>query len=439
MIKRINEEQEDNLDVIPIDFGNFSSVAKKGSGDFYIVYVRDFMDEMGLEYSEAEDLLDNEFGSGNWGDSESFAVCDSCGDAIWLDDYYESDYYFDDNGGVFCGDCVRGNPDDYIEQLINDHSKSNKLVDEEVIKERGFSPFYVEYKYRGYDTKKDLLKALLIDYPSGEFIFTTNAKEDILARNIREEETLEEDKQGKERFIELFGKELSDKFFQLKPRLTSPFNDISYWMTKKPEELSLKLSEIENTVTLKQKQDLARAGSKLLYEDGEWNVREITTLEASIKYGKETKWCISGTECNPKEMWDYYMGGKLAPKFNKETSLFIFFTNKITQSKWAVLLDKRTKNQLIWNELDNSTSFIEGAPRVKGLPNFSKIPFKLKHELSKALKVKADRIIEIKETVKEVYQDDHFEKYLVVYTSDSGKSLQEYLFRRPDTEQFAKF
>jgi hypothetical protein len=438
MIKRINEEQEDNLDVMPIDFGNFSSVAKKGSSDFYIVYVRDFMDEMGLEYREAEDLLDQEFGSGNWGDTESFSVCDSCGDAIYLDDYYESDYYFHDNGGIFCGECVRGNPDDYIDQLINDASKANKLVDEEVIKERGFSPFYVDYEYKRYTTQRELLRALLTDYPSGEFIFTGNDVDDILARNV-EEETLEEDKQGKERFIELFGKELSDKFFQLKPRLSSPFNDISYWMTKKPEELSLKLSEIEKTPTVKQKQDLARQGSKLLYEDEEWNVREITTLEASIKYGKETKWCISGTDCNPKEMWDYYMGGKLAPKFNKKTSLFIFFTNKITQSKWAVLLDKKTKEHLIWNELDNSTSFIEGAPRVKGLPNFSKIPFKLKHELSKPLKVKVDRIIEIKETVKEVYPDDHLEKYMVTYRDDSGKSLQVYLFRRPDTEQFAKF
>lgn len=251
-----------------------------------------------------------------------------------------------------------------------------------------------------------------------------------------------EAKEDKQRFIERFGQELYDRFLKLKPRLTPPDNDISYWMKKSKEDLVLKLDSIEGKQTAKQKSETAKQGSKKLYSDPRWDVIEIQTLEASIKYGKETKWCISGVDCNPKEMWDYYMGGSLAPKFNKDTSVFIFFIDNVNSTKWAVLYDRATKNHIVWNELDNITSFIKDAPKVKGLPNLGKIPFKVKHDIAKSIGVSIDKIKDISETTEEIFTDDHLEKYYVEYYDDSESPEDKQtikVFRSPDTEEFETF
>jgi len=339
--------------------------------------------------------------------------------------------------------------EDLEENDIYNDQQLSELIDNDMVTSESSGSFYFgihdkesddydvdepEYSFDlGYDDSWDLHSALNPD-------IILNAITDYLdLKKQRNTKELKEDKQTKDRFIKIFGQELYDKFIKLKPRLKSPDNDISYWMKKSPNDLILKLDEIDNIKTVKQKQDIARQGSKLLYSDGNWNVYEITTLEASIKYGKETQWCISGVDCDSQSMWDFYMGGSLSPRFNKDTSVFIFFIHKSWGKKWAVLFDKETKNNVIWNELDNITSFIEDSPKIKGLPDFSKIPFKLKQDISKSLKIKIDNIIEIRETESIVYTDDHLEKYWVMYRDSLGDTHQANVYRSPDTEQFVKF
>jgi len=435
-MKKIIREEED-LELAEIDISEFVTETKYNQQPFYIADIDEMRHKLNLSsYEDAEDILDSEIGEGMWGDSESWITCDSCGNAIYLDDSYTSDYYYPENGGIICGDCVRENPEEYVNHLINNDSDYNKLLDYSYFIDIGFESFYLGWLQ---GTRPEILKKLLEKNPGGEFIFLNKDYKNpkVLSRNV-EEKTLEEDKQGKDKFISLFGKELSDRFFKLKQRLTSPFNDISYWMKKKPEELKLKLDDIESKKTVKQKQEIAKEGSKLLYSDTSWDVYEISTIEASIKYGKGTKWCISGVDCNPKEMWDYYMGGALSPKFNKESSIFVFFMRKKGE-KWAVLFDKNTKNYIIWTDFDTITGFIEGAPKVKGLPHFGKIPFKLKHGLAKGIGVSVNKIIEIHDLTEEMYADDNLEKYFVIYEDNSGSTKKARLFRSPETEEFEMF
>ena len=250
-------------------------------------------------------------------------------------------------------------------------------------------------------------------------------------------EKINEDKVGLENFKKKFGPELFDKFGKLKTRLKSPNNDISYWMKKTKEELVSVLDDLESKMTVKQKSELAKEGSKLIYADENWNVIEIYTLEASIKYGKGTQWCISGVNCDAPEHWKRYKEN--IPGFPKDDTIFIFFISKVYSDRYAVLFNKKTNDYLIWNDIDNPVAFILEAPRVKGLPNLGKIPEKLKKELASSLKVPVANIISIVNSYEVMYDGDHFEKYDVEYTDAKGVSRTIGLYRSPDTGKFIPF
>jgi hypothetical protein len=250
-------------------------------------------------------------------------------------------------------------------------------------------------------------------------------------------EKVNEDKVGLERFKTKFGSEIFDKFAKLKTRLKPPENDISYWMKKTKEKLTSVLDNLEKTMTVKQKSDLAKGGSKLLYADEDWSVVEILTLEASIKYGKGTQWCISGVNCEAPEHWKRYKEN--IPGFPKDDTTFIFFISKVYADRYAVLFNKETEEYMIWNDVDNPVAFILEAPKVKGLPNFSKVPDKLKQELASSLNVPVSNIISVVNSYEVMFPEDHLEKYVVEYKDDMGILVNIGLYRSPDTGKFIPF
>lgn len=250
-------------------------------------------------------------------------------------------------------------------------------------------------------------------------------------------ENMNEDKAGLERFKTKFGPELFDRFAKLKARLKSPKNDISYWMKKTKEELTSELDSLEKTMTVKQKSDLAKDGSKLLYADEDWTVVEILTLEASIKYGKGTQWCISGVNCDAPTHWKRYKEN--IPGFPKDDTTFVFFISKVYTDRYAVLYNRETKEYMIWNDVDNPVAFILEAPKVKGLPNFSKVPDKLKQEIASSLDIHVSDIISIVNSYEVMFTDDHLEKYVVEYKDDMGILVNIGLYRSPETDKFTPF
>ncbi len=91
---------------------------------------------------------------------------------------------------------------------------------------------------------------------------------------------------------------LFNKFLELKSRIKSPYNDFYYWMKNSTFEdfyrYIIQLStEVDKSNETKQKE---KEGARLVYSDKDWKVYHITTYEASAKYGKNTKWCISGSK-----------------------------------------------------------------------------------------------------------------------------------------------
>lgn len=182
-------------------------------------------------------------------------------------------------------------------------------------------------------------------------------------------EALQEAKQDRINFENKVGKELSDKFFSLKHRLTPPQNDLYYWMDKDISELENVLNSIEKSI--KEKDDEAREGTDLIFENDTWLILKINTHEASKKYGKGTKWCISGEGDwqsrtsryhNSKEVWDDYV--------NNHNANIWFFINKKDGHKYCVVecsmtLDGQTAVGLeIYDDSNRMITEIPNAPKT---------------------------------------------------------------------------
>ena len=138
-------------------------------------------------------------------------------------------------------------------------------------------------------------------------------------------------------------------------------DDIYWWMKHRtPIDLFNYLDEVQHSPTKKERERSAKEGAKLLYDANGWKVYEITTYEASVKYGKGTTWCISGE--NGYEGYDYF--SDYAGSGDK-----IYFYIK-GDDKWAVIVDG--SYWTIFDALDNKVASIPGAPQVEGLPDVSK-------------------------------------------------------------------
>lgn len=147
--------------------------------DFWIIYERDqFKKELGFEnWSEFEEYLDEIF-DGNWGYSDSWNECYNCGNAVYLDDYYNQDYWIDYEGsGIYCGDCVRHVPeirDSYLEYLANNSDACNTFLSESQLEEAGLIKLEGDYEdgyYGRNDSPSRILNELREKYPNGKFVF----------------------------------------------------------------------------------------------------------------------------------------------------------------------------------------------------------------------------------------------------------------------------
>lgn len=131
--------------------------------------------------------------------------------------------------------------------------------------------------------------------------------EDFL-RIYEELDQLNESKADTQKLIDFAGEDLANRFLANKNRLKTPENDLYYWIKNKtPEELEQTIVAIENSKSNTQhKKDVADTGAKLIQETTHWKVYHITTYEASQKYGRDTKWCITGIDGYGDKYWKQY-------------------------------------------------------------------------------------------------------------------------------------
>lgn len=119
---------------------------------------------------------------------------------------------------------------------------------------------------------------------------------------------LNEAKADTQRLVDFAGEDLANRFLAVRSKLKAPKNDLYYWIKKKtPEELAAFLDTVENTKSTTQaKKDIADQGAKLVCSSEHWNVYHITTFEASQKYGRDSKWCITGVNNWGDKYWKQY-------------------------------------------------------------------------------------------------------------------------------------
>ena len=188
---------------------------------------------------------------------------------------------------------------------------------------------------------------------------------------IKETVELTEAKVDKDKMKAWGGEELFNRFMELKNRLESPLNDMTYWTSSKnphePSELVVILDKLESDTKAKKERDRAvRDGAEKVYEDDEWLVYHITTFEASQRYGAGSRWCItgknlSGNDAYGNHYWNSYTGRGIQ---------FYFFIKKSDQDKWALALEPNGSYS-IFNAADDEVYAIPNAPQVDGLPNVS--------------------------------------------------------------------
>ena len=119
---------------------------------------------------------------------------------------------------------------------------------------------------------------------------------------------LNEAKADTQRLIDFAGEDLAKRFLVVKNRLKAPENDLYYWIKNKTvDELEQAINNLENTKSItKAKKDIADAGAELVYESVHWKIYHITTFEASQKYGRDSKWCITGINGYGDKYWKEY-------------------------------------------------------------------------------------------------------------------------------------
>lgn len=237
---------------------------------------------------------------------------------------------------------------------------------------------FLDYHYREMNDIDTVIQDMLDQASDNEHTF------------VDEYESLHESKEDMARFKEWcdnFSDNLYDRFIKQKERLEQ--KDIYYWMKKDPQDLNYELMKLERTPTNKENRMSAQEGADLLYDKNGWKVYNITTYEASNKYGKDTRWCISGDEDGSEYFSDYIADGD-------KIYFFIHHTKDYYDDKYAVVV-RTDGTWTIYDSEDDIVPNIPYAPQVNGLPNVSIPNPNLKHEIEVAFpKEVTSKIVDIK-------------------------------------------
>lgn len=190
----------------------------------------------------------------------------------------------------------------------------------------------------------------------------TNEVDSVWGRSISS--PLTESKADEQKLIDFAGEDLAKRFFALKPRLKSPENDLYYWLKKDLSEFEQFISDTENTKSKTQQKKSVGDGAKLVGENEYWKVYHITTFEASQKYGRDSKWCITGVDGYGDKYWNSYTARGIQ---------FYFYITKGdynprgNDSKFAIAVYPDGEYE-IYNQQDYGVTDIPNAPKIKDIP-----------------------------------------------------------------------
>jgi hypothetical protein len=121
------------------------------------IFVEDIMVALyGVEYVNQYDC---------WGFSDEYSICNCCYKVVrtspdsysWVQDYWT-------DCELICGECVRSNPDDYIEYLTNNIRLANTILPDSVLEEKGWEKQEEVYRNGWFDGMNDKPEDVLKKY-----------------------------------------------------------------------------------------------------------------------------------------------------------------------------------------------------------------------------------------------------------------------------------
>ena len=192
-------------------------------------------------------------------------------------------------------------------------------------------------------------------------------------------ESLLESKQDKENFKKWITQKVEDKYAGMpsgnkeafinnwvnsfeedKSALKPPLNDYYYWIKK--DDWDAFTAQMFHLNIDKENKQKAKDGAQLIYNKDGWQVYKITNYQASAKYGKGTRWCISGS----KRWSNDGSGEKYWNEYSEAGVVFYFFINGNRKYALAIYPDNTTYE--IFDDGDNSLGYIPNAPIIEEIP-----------------------------------------------------------------------
>jgi hypothetical protein len=173
---------------------------------------------------------------------------------------------------------------------------------------------------------------------------------------------LNEAKADTQKLIDFAGEDLANRFLAIKNKLKGSEKDLYYWIKKTPEELETFLTNAEQKKSKTQiKKEVAGEGAKLVCSTQHWDVYNITTYEAAQKYGRDTKWCITGINNWGTSYWQDY-------KYNKGANFYFLIAKenydpRALDSKFAIAIYPDGETYEAFNQKDGQI-LIEDIPYI---------------------------------------------------------------------------
>lgn len=175
--------------------------------------------------------------------------------------------------------------------------------------------------------------------------------------------SLTEAKADTQKLIDFAGEDLAKRFIAIKHKLKAPRNDLYFWIKNKtPDQLLAVVQDAEETKSNRQLAKEADQGAELICETDYWKVYHITSFAASQKYGRDSKWCITGVNGYGDRYWKLY---------TEQGVKFYFLITKVnydprgTDSKFAVAVYKDGSGEL-YDQQDEKVGF-DSVPYSAGI------------------------------------------------------------------------
>jgi hypothetical protein len=174
--------------------------------------------------------------------------------------------------------------------------------------------------------------------------------------------TLNEAKADIQRLVDFAGQDLAGRYEAIKKRLKAPENDLYYWIKNKTvDELEQLVTSLEtSSATKKTSKALADSGAELVCNTTHWKVYHITSLEASRKYGRDAKWCISGMGEDGEHAWE------LRRSLDADIYFFIAkidYDARGTDSKFALVIYSNETYD-VFNQQDTNVEVLDQIPYI---------------------------------------------------------------------------